>query len=399
VQGVHEIFRGRTPEELELDRRMIRDQSIVCFANDWHSDPTSKHQIMKILSKRNRILWINSVGLRTPSFSSQDFSRILNKVKGLLAGIERINDNLYILTPLVIPFHKYTFVRKINRAILLFQIRYYLKRLRMKDIQLWTFIPSMADIGGKLGEKKLIYYCVDDWAKFSFIESDSIIQMETDLIKKSDLVIVSAKELYEQKKKLSSNTHLVLHGVDYEHFSKALDNNYPVPYDIGIIPKPIIGFFGLIHEWIDLSLIKEVASAHPDWSIVMIGKVSADITDLRKLSNVYFLGQKTYEDLPGYCKAFDVAIIPFVINDLTKSVNPIKLREYLAAGLPVVSVDLPEVRNYEKIIRISTSPGEFVRNIEKSLASDSLAEKYNRSRLMAREDWRSRISEIEGFLS
>jgi len=354
---------------------------------------------MRILSKRNKILWINSVGLRTPSFSSQDVSRILNKVKGLLAGVERINENLYILTPLVIPFHKYWLVRKINRAILLSQIRCYLKRLKMKDIQLWTFIPSMADIGGKLGEKKLIYYCVDDWAKFSFIESDSILQMETDLVKRSDLVIVSARELYEQKKKLNPNTHLVLHGVDYDHFSKALNNNYPIPNDIGIIPKPIIGFFGLIHEWIDLSLIKKVAEAHPEWSVVMIGKVSADVTDLRKLPNIHFLGQKAYEDLPGYCKAFDVAMIPFVINELTKSVNPIKLREYLAAGLPVVSVDLPEVRNYGELIRISRDTNDFIRNIENCLKTTDEKQKGRRSVAMAKEDWNSKVLEIEKVLS
>lgn len=377
----------------------MEKQSIICFANDWHSDPTSKHQIMRILSKRNKILWINSVGLRTPSFSSQDFSRILNKVKGLLAGVERINDNLYVLTPLVIPFHKYPFVRKINRAILLSQIRCYLKRLKMKDIQLWTFIPTMADIGGKLGEKKLIYYCVDDWAKFSFIESDSIIQMETDLVKRSDLVIVSARELYEQKKRFNPNTHLVLHGVDYKHFSRALNNNYPIPNDIGIIPKPIIGFFGLIHEWIDLSLIKKVAEAHPEWSVVMIGKVSADVTDLRKLPNIHFLGQKAYDDLPGYCKAFDVAMIPFVINELTKSVNPIKLREYLAAGLPVVSVDLPEVRNYGELIRISRDTNDFIRNIENCLKTTDEKQKGRRSVAMAKEDWNSKVLEIEKVLS
>lgn len=377
---------------------MIENASIVCFANDWDSDPTSKHQIMKILSMRNKILWVNSIGLRTPSFSSHDLSRILNKIRRLFKGIEKIDENLRILTPLVIPFHKYPFVRKINRRILWGQIRYCLKRLKMKDIQLWTFIPTMADIGGKLGEKRLIYYCVDDWSKFSFIESDSIIQMETDLVKKADLVLVSAKELYEQKKKLNPNTHLVLHGVDYEHFSKALEDNCSIPQDIKTIPEPIIGFFGLIHEWIDLSLIKEVALAHPEWSIIMIGKVSADITDLRKLPNVYFLGQKAYRDLPGYCKAFDVAIIPFVINQLTKSVNPIKLREYLAAGLPVVSVNLPEVQIYEKIVKISKDPSEFIKNIELSLEIRNKAEKEALSNFVRKEDWSSKISEIEKLL-
>jgi glycosyltransferase involved in cell wall biosynthesis len=378
---------------------MIREHSIVCFANDWHSDPTSKHQIMKILWERNRILWINSIGLRTPSLNSHDVARILGKMKSLFSGMERVNKNLYVLTPLAIPLHKYPWVRKVNRTILLAQIRYYMKKLEMENVHLWTFMPTMSDLSGRLGEKKLIYYCVDDWSKFSFIESDSMAQMESDLVIRSDVVIVSARELYEQKKKLNPNTHLVLHGVDYEHFSKALKEDCPVPDDIRDIPKPILGFFGLIHEWINLSLIKAVAQAHPDWSIVMIGKVSADIADFKAMGNVFFLGQKSYMDLPGYCKAFDVALIPFVINDLTRSVNPIKLREYLAAGLPVVSVDLPEVQKYEEIVRISRDTNDFIRNIENCLTTADEKEKVKRSVTMKGEDWKSKVAEIENIIS
>ena len=168
---------------------MIRERSIVCFANDWHSDPTSKHQIMKILSERNMILWINSIGLRAPSLNSQDVARILSKMKSLFSGIERVNGNLYVLTPLAIPLHKYPWVRKLNRELLLAQIRYYMKKLKIVDVDLWTFMPTMANLVGRLRERKLIYYCVDDWSKFSFIESQSMAQFEADLVKSCDVVI------------------------------------------------------------------------------------------------------------------------------------------------------------------------------------------------------------------
>jgi glycosyltransferase involved in cell wall biosynthesis len=354
---------------------------------------------MKILSERNMILWINSIGLRAPSLNSQDVARILSKMKSLFSGIERVNGNLYVLTPLAIPLHKYPWVRKLNRELLLAQIRYYMKKLKIVDVDLWTFMPTMANLVGRLRERKLIYYCVDDWSKFSFIESQSMAQLEADLVKRCDVVITSARELYEQKKKLNPNTHLILHGVDYGHFSKALGQDCSIPEDIRDIAKPIIGFFGLIHEWIDLSLIDRVGKVHPDWSIVLIGKVSVDVSELKKLRNVHFLGQKKYGDLPGYCRAFDVAMIPFVINELTKSVNPIKLREYLAAGLPVVSVDLPEIRAYETTVRISRNHEEFIRNIELALINLQEEEKKERSAWMKREDWNFKVLEISKLLS
>ena len=377
----------------------MRQDSIVCFANDWHNDPTSKHQVMKLLSKTHKILWINSIGLRRPSLTAHDALRIAKRLRGVAAGVEKISENLYVLSPLVIPFHKHRSVRKLNQKLLVFQVKYYLKKLGMRDIELWSFIPSMKDVVGKLGERIVIYYCVDDWSKFSFVDSESVAEMEADLVRKSDIVIASARSLYEQKKILNANTHLVSHGVDYAHFSQALLDDYPVPEDVRALPKPVIGFFGLIHEWIDLSLIKKVAQSHPEWSIVMIGKVSADISELRELANVIFLGQKGYKELPGYCKAFDVAIIPFVINELTKSVNPIKLREYLAAGLDVVSVNLPEVESYHGFVRISKNEGEFIRNIELSLAGRDNQEKRKRSRGMANEDWKSKVTEIRKIVS
>lgn len=377
----------------------MRKEDIVCFANDWHSDPTSKHQVMKLLSRDRKILWINSIGLRRPALTLNDVSRIVSKVRGLVAGVEEITKNLRVLSPLVIPFHKHRFVRRINQKLLVLQIKYFLRKLEMQNIELWSFIPTMGETVGQLGESKVVYYCVDDWSKFSFVDSRSVAEMEADLVRKADIVIASARSLYEQKKELNPNTYLVTHGVDFNHFAKALDDDCPVPEDIRLVQKPVIGFFGLIHEWIDLSLIKKVAQYHPDWSLVMIGKVSTDISGLRELANVIFLGQKGYKELPGYCKAFDVAIIPFVINDLTKSVNPIKLREYLAAGLDVVSVDLPEVKSYDRFVRISRNADEFMNNIELSVTTRSADDQRKKSLAMASEDWESKVAEIGRIVS
>lgn len=373
---------------------MLKGQSIVCFANDFRGDPTSKHQVMRILSRDNRVLWVNSIALRRPSVSASDASRILNKIKGFFRGLDRENENLYIFTPLVLPLPASAMARRFNSWLLKVYLKHWMGKLGMKDIQLWTFMPTMVELAGRLGEKKLIYYCVDEWSEFSFIDKASIIDMEKRLIEKSDLVITTAEKLYQDKKRYNANTHLIRHGVDFDLFASALDPKTEEPEDIRDLPHPRIGFYGLIHEWIDLKTVEAIARAHPEWSIVLIGKVSTDADFLKEYTNVHFLGQRPYRSLAGYCKAFDVGIIPFVVNALTVNVNPIKLREYLAAGLPVVSTRLPEIEPYGEVVHLAATESEFIEGIEKALQETGPDWVARRQKAVAGETWQARVEEI-----
>lgn len=377
---------------------MMKNQSIICFANDWESDPTSKHQVMRILSRSNKILWVNSIGMRRPSLSNSDMSRIWAKLKLWFHGLSKVNENLYHFTPIVLPFPSSRPARFINRYILKATLLYYLKKLKMTDVQLWTFLPNVVDMVGALGEKIVVYYCVDEWSKFSFVDGKSIREMEIKLLGKADIVITSAERLFRDKLKFNANTHLVSHGVDYEYFSRALSNNITLAEDIRSIKKPIIGFFGLIHEWIDLDLIEKIAVAHPEWSIVLIGKTSVNVDRLKTYENIHFLGQKPYHSLITYCKAFDVGLIPFRLNELTMNVNPIKLREYLAAGIPVVSTPLPEVERYEQFVEIGHFPEEFISKIENLIKEDSHEKRVERSGKMSDETWEKNVERIAALI-
>jgi glycosyltransferase involved in cell wall biosynthesis len=219
-------------------------------------------------------------------------------------------------------------------------------------------------------------------------------EMEIRLIKKADTVFVTADHLYRDKVQFNKNTFLVEHGVDHEHFSQVLKGELSIPSDMQGIKGPILGFFGLIHEWIDLDLIEYVARAMPEWSIVMIGKCSIDISRFKPYNNVVFLGQKPYESLPAYCRAFDVGLIPFVVNELTINVNPIKLREYLSSGLPVVSTSLPEVEKYHDIVQMAATYEEFVAKVEHILTVDSPGMHDQRSLRMASETWLGKVEYI-----
>lgn len=377
---------------------MLNGRNIICFSNDWRNDPTSKHQIMRILSKSNRIIWVNSIGLRNPSVGSQDIRRIIHKLMSFFRGLERVNENLYVYTPIVIPFHRIGIIRAINAVILRFSLKAHIKRLGMKDIICWSYLPNTAYIIRKLDPDVVVYHCVDEWSKFSFIDG-RIIQEEYALCEMADLVIASARTLYESRRSRNPNTHYIPHGVDYEFFHSQKSKDTAVPDDLSVIPRPIAGFFGLIHEWIDLDLLAELARKNEHISFVFIGKRSINVERVAKYPNVYFLGQKSYDELPSYAKHFDVGLIPFRINELTINVNPIKLKEYLALNIPVISVNLPEVAVYERVIRISEDYDQFDAALKEEMAGRHKATPEQLDQVAKKETWDMKVEEISDLIT
>jgi glycosyltransferase involved in cell wall biosynthesis len=215
-----------------------------------------------------------------------------------------------------------------------------------------------------------------------FTEVPSWIKDNIDfLIDKADIIITSSQNLFNKLKiKRKHNLFLVGNGVEVEHFKKAREN-IEISMDIKSTKKPIIGYIGTIGEWFDFELIESILKFYPNISIVLIGpiflKQKPEINKLESLyPNLFVLGKKSYSILPNYIKAFDVCIIPFKINELTLSVNPNKLYEYLAAGKPVISTALPEVEKYNGTVYMAKNTDEFLWHINKVLTSTHDAEKF-----------------------
>jgi len=256
----------------------------------------------------------------------------------------------------------------------------------------WVFLPSAAVVAGALNEDFLIYHCVDEYTAFSGVSSQFQSELEEQLMLRADLVVVSSDLLFQSKAKHNSNTVLVRHGVDHAHFSRALDPATPVPAFISALPKPVIGFFGLIADWVDIELIAKVAERFKEGSVVILGKVTTDVSLLEQMPNVHLLGRKQYSELPAYCKGFDVALMPFRINELTLNSNPLKVREYLAAGLPVVSTAIPEVEVLG-LCAIGRDHDSFIRAVETALLIPGPTKE--RSDSIRNDSWEARLAEIE----
>jgi len=381
---------------------MLSGHNIICFSSDWHQDPLSKHHIISRLAKHNKVLWINSIGMRKPTVTKNDLTKAFSKIKSFVkTRLEPMDKDFWVLNPLVFPFHGSRLFQSINNRWLLQQIRICQKNLDLISPILWSFLPNAVGVFGKLGEKLSIYYITDDFTKFTGHPSAAIERMEKELLDRADLVIASSRYLADIKRNEKS-IYVVSHGVDHKHFSQALKisaDRYPT--DIRNIKRPIIGFYGEINDWLDLKMLAEVAARRPQWSLVLIGRIAVEVGDINYLTglpNVHWLGRKEYSELPFYCAAFDAALIPMKINELTAGVNPLKLREYLAAGLPVVSTPLPEVLPYGDVVRFARTTSEWISEIDKILRQPKFRVSERLSRRVAGEDWEVKVEEISEIM-
>jgi glycosyltransferase involved in cell wall biosynthesis len=374
---------------------MLTGANIICFAKDWSEDPTSNNHVMRLLARDNDVLWLNSIATRAPKLSSgRDLSKIRKKLTSFAAGPQRVDKGLSVFTPLVLPFPHSRAAVRLNREILRGTTAIIRRRMGMHDFQLWSFIPTAVEYFGRLGESFRVYYCTDEWSHFSYVDGARVSAMEAELCKKVDIVFTTSRTLLERKKVFNPETHLASHGVDFEHFAQALDDKTPLAPELVGLKKPILGFFGLVQDWIDLDLIGWLAEQRPDWTIVMIGKVIVDNSRWAKQKNIVWLGRKPYEELPKYCKGFSVGLIPFAINELTRNVNPIKLREYLSAGVPVVSTRLPECAQYPEWCAVADTREQFLAACETAIANDSPEARRHRSDLMRAESWENKVAEL-----
>ncbi|MBX3298143.1 MAG: glycosyltransferase [Acidobacteria bacterium] len=376
----------------------LKGRDILCFSHDWSGDPLSKTHLMRVLAKDNRILWINAIANRMPTASGKDLSRIYKKLKSFTEPVREVEPNIFVLNPFAIPAYGSPAIVAYNQRTLVRQVKKAMRNLGMTDVVNMVFNPAAGMIAGKLGESQIVYYCVDEYTAFT--GSAALKDIEEKLFRDADLVVVSAEKLFEDKKHFNPNTHIIRHGTDWRHFRTAIDGELEMPADIATLPHPIIGFHGLLADWVDFELIRKLAEHFADGSVVLIGKTTVDAEEKIKvldgIPNVHRLGRKPYAELPAYCVSFDVAINPFVINELTLAANPLKVREYLAAGLPVVSTDIPEVRVLEDCL-VGVDHSDFVQKVEHALARPKpRAEVSDRIR---HESWEAKIEELRHLMT
>ena len=380
---------------------MIKGRVIVCIASSWDYDPTSKHHIMKLLSRTNDIVWINYHGTRRPRMTKADVRHCLTAIGRVARGVVQVTPSIVQATPLVIPGATHPLMQKLHEKMVIAQIRKAVRAVdgaRVKPLQIWSFAPDVPYIAGRLNEECFIYYCVDEHSRFDGVDTERIATAEAETIRRADLTITSSEPLLDSKRAIRSDTILMRHGVEYDHFASAWREVLPCPDDIASVPQPVMGFFGVVHHWIDVRLIAAVARLRPQYSFVLIGDCFVDVSALEALPNVFLLGRRPHAQLPSYCARFSAALMPFERTVMTRNVNPIKMCEYLAAGLPIVSTSLPEAQRLDQVITIADTPERFAAACDDVLASDYPGRREEISKIVEHESWLSKVEQLSAVV-
>ena len=379
---------------------------IVFATADWNEPywTNKQHTAKSFAELGHKVLYIESVGLRSPKLSSKkDIFRIINRLKSgiktLLFGAVRKEANIWVLAPLLIPAaHKYPLIKRLNRWMLRWLIERHCHLNSFDNTVIWTYHPYILDTIETLTYQQLVYHCVDDLSSIPGIDKDYFLQQENQLLALADKVYVTTESLEKRCKEYQENTEYLSNVVDFEHFSRALSPQ-PLPEDIKCISGPRIIYHGVLSDFkIDFSLLLQVTTANPDFSFVLLGderegQQSETLERLKEQPNVYALGYKKYSDLPQYLAHMDVAILPSLINQYTNFMFPMKYYEYLAAGIPVVSTALKFTESVSHGLYIAHSSDEFSKFI-KQASNDGRLSLSQAKEFVGENTWKERTKKM-----
>lgn len=375
---------------------------------------TNKQHIMSRLARNNQVVHVD-FGLRPLvqylwkrlKTSPADLK---DPLALLTSGGYEYRDNLYLADsygPIIVEllsrnnrvrdFFKYDFKVDMVR-------RFVQKRAELDEEPiLWVYHPGYADAVDRIPHQLLVYDCVDNYLAFPKYRDDAdwVRRRERKLCEKADVVFTTSQELYDLKSGYNpGNTYLVHNVGDAEHFKKALDDEVTPPEKLRRLEGPVLGFVGAVSDYkLDKEWLLAAARKHPEWNLVLIGPVGradpdTQIATLEELPNVHLLGHRPYDELPRYHKGFDVGVIPYRINDYTRSVFPIKFFEFLATGNPVVISALPALQKYLSAVRVANTAADFVQECENALEHDTEDDRRERVELAENNSWSHRIQRM-----
>lgn len=419
---------------------MIQGRDIICFSTaDWDTAlPTNKHQIMTRLARWNRVLFVETLGTRTVRWSSgTDVSRVGRRLKRAFGGPRRVHPvfwpvgksrrsdesgdekamagrfsrraGLWVLSPVVMPRWESPWVSLANRVALRFQIRRAVDRLGFRRPIVWCYNPHAVWALNALDYSTVLYHMVDDLSAVPGAESIALRQAEALLLQRASHVVCTELELFRYARRYHHSPVLMENVADFHHFhdadpARVSPEAKRIRDRIRALPAPRILFSGhLAPHKVDFDLLLDIKRRRPGWSLVLIGPQweGADapeaLSRLKAEPGVVLAGRADYNDLPALLGEADALIIPYLINDVTRHVSPLKFFEYLATGRPIVATPLPSILRYAQVAGLASDAAGFVAEIERALA-DPDAGRSLRIAIARRQTWEQRIEEIGELL-
>ena len=385
---------------------MNRQHDILCISSiDWDFIWQGHQEIMsRLAAEGHRVLFIENTGVRQVRVS--DIGRIRARLKNWRRGTKGFREerpNLFVHSPLVLPLPYSRLAGWINRQVMMRSLTRWMRATGFSRPIVWTFLPTplAREVIARIDPVVTIYHCVDEFASSS-ADARRIVTSEEQLFRDAELVFVTSEKLRERAAKFSEHVHLFPSGVSLEAFGAARDSGVAVPDDLARLPRPVAGYVGGIHQWVDQDLIVAAATRLPDTSFALIGPAQVDVSRLQACPNVHLLGQRPHAEVPAYIQGFDVGLVPYRIADYTANVYPAKMNEYLAMGKPVVATDLPEVhrfnREHDNVVTVGRTADEFAAAVAGAVTPAGDEARRRRIAAAERNGWARRLRDMSALI-
>lgn len=381
---------------------------VICFGGeDWwyHNRGHIDMQLARRFARRGTTVYINSIVMQKPTLKratggGKSFSqKLVRKAKSIMRGVRRTDAGFWAFSPLSLPVHHNRWLRPINSSLLSAQIGIMSRRLGIRRPLVWVACPAACELAIRMDKVALVYQRTDRMEEYPNVDGQTIRQYDQVLKKHADLTLFVNRSLYDQEQNQCRKAMYLDHGVDFELFG-AGEGNASVPEEMKDLKGPIVGFFGGIdNHTSDIPFWEKLVALMPECTFVLVGRASSDVSELECKPNVRLLGQKPYEDIPKYGRCFDVAIMVWHQNEWIQGCNPIKLKEYLALGKPVVSTPFPQLEYFNDVTYQGATPEQFAESIRRALSENNLERVQARRDKIKDDTWDSKAELVFQELS
>jgi len=381
---------------------------VVGASASWETPaPVNSHQVaLRLADRGHRVLYVESTGLRSPSplRTSHDLSRMLRRMRGFLGGVRQVAPNLQVLSPVALPGVGSRGLRELSMRMIGRAAAGAARRLGLERPVLWAFLPTYVRTADRLDPRLVVYHCVDRYAGNPGVDAAWVDEVERRILRRADVVFATSPVLAERLGAERPDVELAANVADVELFGRAVTEELSEPGELrGLPPRRAVYVGNLAGYRIDFELLLAVARSHPRLQLVLIGVAGMgdvgapprSVPELLALPNVTALGPRPQRDLPAYLRHCQVALIPFLDNSHTRASLPLKLWEYLAAGLSVVATDLPNFRSLaeEGLIRTARDPQGFADAVGEALG-DPPEQRTRRLERARGHDWRGQMEAL-----
>lgn len=392
---------------------MAEPAPLVVFSDDWGRHPSSCQHLVRHLLPRRRVTWINTIGMRPPRLNWFTVRRGFEKLRQWLAASRRrqppevgarlggptppAHREPVILSPKMWPSFRSRFGRRLNRRLLARTLRQ--ATSETSPPVMVTTVPLIADLVGQFPAARWVYYCVDEFAVWPGLDGRTLRRMEAELVPKVTVAIAASESLQTHLAKLGKPAYLLTHGVDLDFWQKPVTGDMPVSLrELATLPEPLVVFWGVIDRRTDLAFVHKLSERLTAGTILFVGPTDNPAPELSRLPRVWIHPPVPYDDLPALAARTAVFIAPYADLPVTRAMQPLKLKEYIATGKPAVVRRLPSTQPWADCADVTDTPEQFAATVLARIVG-GLPEEQRRARTrIEAENWATKAAQFERWI-